>query len=162
MAIVESDFTLTDLIDVEALQKIQDAFSDMSGIASMITDANGIIQTKPSGFTDFCRKYVRNTEEGRRRCQKCDQMGVEKAARAGGSCAYFCHAGLVAFAAPVMAHGHLVGCFVGGQMLTIPPDEKQIRQVAEEIGVDGDELVCAAQDIRIVDKEMIKKVSNAL
>ena len=32
MAIVESDFTLTDLIDVEALQKIQDAFSDMSAL----------------------------------------------------------------------------------------------------------------------------------
>lgn len=162
MAIIESEFTLTDLIDVESLQKIQDAFSDMSGIASMITNANGSIQTKPSGFTDFCQKYVRNTEEGRRRCQKCDKMGVEKAARAGGSCAYFCHAGLVAFAAPIMAHGHLVGCFIGGQMLTIPPDERQIRQVAEDIGVDADDLVSAAQNIRIVDKETIKKVSNAL
>lgn len=162
MAIIESEFTLTDLIDVESLQKIQDAFSDMSGIASMITDANGIIQTRPSGFTDFCQKYVRNTEEGRRRCQQCDKMGVEKAARAGGSCAYFCHAGLVAFAAPIIAHGHLVGCFIGGQMLTIPPDEKQLCQVAEEIGVDADDLMRAAQNIRIVDKETIKKVSNAL
>lgn len=74
MAIIESEFTLTDLIDVESLQKIQDAFSDMSGIASMITDANGSIQTRPSRFTDFCQKYVRNTEEGRRRCHKCDKM----------------------------------------------------------------------------------------
>ena len=80
----------------------------------MITDANGIIQTKPSGFTDFCRKYVRNTEEGRRRCQKCDQMGVEKAARAGGSCAYFCHAGLVAFAAPVNGPRTFGGMFCRG------------------------------------------------
>lgn len=162
MAIIESEFTLTDLIDVESLQKIQDAFSEMSGIASMITNASGVIQTKPSKFSNFCRKYVRSTEEGRKRCEKCDQMGVEKAARVGGSCAYFCHAGLVAFAAPIMAHGHLVGCFVGGQMLTIPPDEKHIRQVAEEIGVDADELVNASRDIRIVDKETIKKVSNAL
>ncbi|MDE5938314.1 MAG: PocR ligand-binding domain-containing protein [Lachnospiraceae bacterium] len=162
MAIIESELKLTDLIDVESLQKIQDAFSDMSGIASMITDGSGIIQTKPSGFTEFCQKHVRNTEEGRKRCQECHRMGVEKAARAGGSCAYFCHAGLVAFAAPIMAHGHLVGCFIGGQMLTIPPDEEQIRRVAEEIGVDADGLVRAAQDIRIVDKETIKKVSNAL
>lgn len=162
MAIIESEFTLTDLIDVESLQKIQDAFSDMSGIASMITDANGVVLTKPSKFTEFCGKYVRNTEEGRKRCQKCDRMGVEKAARAGGSCAYFCHAGMVAFAAPIIAHGHLVGCFVGGQMLTIPPDEGQIRQVAGDIGVDGDELVRASQDIQIVDKETIRKVSNAL
>ena len=89
MAIIESELKLTDLIDVESLQKIQDAFSDMSGIASMITNASGTIQTKPSGFTDFCKKFVRNTEEGRKRCQECDRLGVEKAAKAGGSCAYF-------------------------------------------------------------------------
>ena len=40
MAIIESELKMTDLIDVESLQKIQDAFSDMSGIASMITDAS--------------------------------------------------------------------------------------------------------------------------
>ncbi|MDE6600824.1 MAG: PocR ligand-binding domain-containing protein [Lachnospiraceae bacterium] len=162
MAIIESELKLTDLIDVESLQKIQDAFSDMSGIASVITDAHGIIQTKPSGFTDFCQKYVRNTEEGRRRCEQCDKQGTERAARAGVSCAYFCHAGLVEFAAPIMAHGHLVGCFIGGQLLTIPPEEAQIRQVAGDIGVDADGLVRAAQDIMIVDKETVRKVSNAL
>lgn len=60
MAIIESELKMTDLIDVESLQKIQDAFSDMSGIASMITDASGTIQTKPSGFTDFA-KYTSAT-----------------------------------------------------------------------------------------------------
>lgn len=162
MAVIESELKLTDLIDVESLQKIQDAFSDMSGIASMIADVSGVIQTKPSGFTDFCQRYIRSTEEGRRRCQLCNKQGVERAAKAGGSCAYYCHAGLVTFAAPIMAHGNPVGCFIGGQMLTIPPDEEQIRQVAEEIGVDADGLVCAAQDIRIVGKETVGKVSNAL
>lgn len=162
MAIIEGEFKLTDLIDVESLQKIQDAFSDMSGIASMITDARGVIQTKPSGFTEFCGKYVRSSVEGRKRCEQCDRQGTERAAKAGVSCAYFCHAGLVAFAAPIMAHGHLVGCFVGGQMLTIPPEEEQIRHVAGEIGVDADELVRASRDIRIVDKETVGKVSNAL
>ena len=52
MAIREGEIRLTDLIDVESLQKIQDAFSEMTGIASFITDARGVIQTKPSGFTE--------------------------------------------------------------------------------------------------------------
>ena len=83
MAIIESELKMTDLIDVESLQKIQDAFSDMSGIASMITDASGTIQTKPSGFTDFCKIYARNTEEGRKRCELCDKLGVGLCARSG-------------------------------------------------------------------------------
>ena len=162
MAIIENEFKLTDLVDIETLQKIQNAFTDMSGIASLITDARGVIQTKPSGFTEFCGKYVRNSEEGRRRCEKCGRIGAEKAAKAGVSRAYFCHAGLVAFAAPIMAHGHMVGCFLGGQMLTIPPDEEKTRKVAEEIGVDPDELLRAAKDIRIVDERTVEKVSNAV
>ena len=83
MAVREGEIRLTDLIDVESLQKIQDAFSEMTGIASFITDAHGVIQTKPSGFTDFCQKYVRSTEEGRRRCEECDQIGAAKAAKIG-------------------------------------------------------------------------------
>lgn len=162
MAIIENEFKLTDLIDIETLQKIQDAFSDMSGIAALVTDAHGKIQTKPSGFTEFCGKYVRNTEEGVKRCEKCDKMGAEKAAKAGVSCAYFCHAGMVAFAAPIMAHGYMVGCFIGGQLLTIPPDEDKIRKVADDIGVDGDELMRAAGNVKIVDKRTIEKVSNAI
>lgn len=162
MPIVENEFNLTDLIDVESLQKIQNAFSDVSGVASMITDARGKIQTEPSLFSDFCQKYVRNTEEGRKRCEQCDRIGIGKASKEGASCAYVCHVGLVVFAAPVMAHGHLVGCFLGGQVLTKAPDEKQIRRVAADIGVDADELVEASRRIPIVDKETIKKVSDSL
>ena len=36
---MENELHLTDLIDVEMLQKIQDAFSDMTGIASVTTEA---------------------------------------------------------------------------------------------------------------------------
>ena len=43
---MENELHLTDLIDVEMLQKIQDAFSDMTGIASVTTDADGVAVTK--------------------------------------------------------------------------------------------------------------------
>lgn len=162
MPVIEDRLNLTDLIDLETLQKIQDAFSDMSGIASMITDVQGNILTRVSRFSDFCGKYVRSTEEGRRRCESCDRYGAEKAGRLGVACAYQCHAGLVAFAAPIMAHGHLVGCFVGGQLRTAPPVEEEVKKVAEEIGADPEEMVRAARDIRIVDRETIDKVSNAI
>ena len=162
MAIREGEIRLTDLIDVESLQKIQDAFSEMTGIASFITDARGVIQTKPSGFTEFCQKYVRGTEEGRRRCEECDQIGAAKAAKSGSACAYFCHAGLVEFAAPIMAQDRMAGCFIGGQMLPVPPDAEKKRKVAMEIGVDPEELMNAAWDVRIVDEETIEKVSNSI
>ncbi|MCM1416593.1 MAG: PocR ligand-binding domain-containing protein, partial [bacterium] len=162
MAVIEDTYNLLDLIDLETLQKVQDAFSDMSGIAAVITNVNGTILTKPSGFSDFCSNHIMCTESGKKRCDQCNKMGAEKAAKAKASCAYFCHAGLVEFAAPIMVHGSMVGCIIGGQILTIPPEEDKLKTVAEEIGTDADSLLKAAESIRIVDKRTIEKVSNAL
>ena len=50
---------LTDLINVDMLQKIQDAFSEMTGMAALTTDADGKPVTKGSNFTDYCMKYTR-------------------------------------------------------------------------------------------------------
>lgn len=162
MAVIDDNYHLTDLIDVETLQKVQNAFSDMSGIAAVITDVNGVAITKDSGGCDFCHKYIRSTELGVRQCAECDKMGATKAAKAKAACVYFCHAGLVEFAAPIMAHGTTVGCIVGGQLLTIPLEEKHLREVGEKLGVDAEKLIESAKDIRIVNKQTIDKVSNAL
>ncbi|MDE6320314.1 MAG: PocR ligand-binding domain-containing protein, partial [Lachnospiraceae bacterium] len=75
MAVIEDKYNLTDLIDLETLQKVQDAFSDMSGIAAVITDVNGVAITESSGVSDFCTKHIRSTEIGRTQCAKCDRMG---------------------------------------------------------------------------------------
>ena len=55
--IEEEGLYLTDLIDVETLQSIQDAFSNLVGIAAMTTDASGKPVTKGSNFSEFCSKY---------------------------------------------------------------------------------------------------------
>ena len=48
------ELLLTDLINVSTLQKMQDTFSMMTGMASMTVDAAGNMVTNPSNYTDFC------------------------------------------------------------------------------------------------------------
>jgi len=162
MAIVENELNLTDLIDIATLQKIQDAFSLMTGMAALTTDRNGIAVTKGSNFSDFCMKYTRPSGIGGRRCEQCDKIGAEMAQKEGVSYAYFCHAGLVDFAAPIMAGNQMIGCFIGGQVLTQEPDKEKMRRVAEEIGVDPDEYIEAAGKVRIVGKKTIDKATASL
>lgn len=162
MAIVEDEVTLTDLIDVETLQKIQDSFSLMTGIASLTTDKNGVAVTKGSMFSDFCMLHCRKSKLGRLRCEQCDKRGAEMALEEGVSCAYFCHAGLVDFAAPIMAGGRMVGCFIGGQVLTEPMDEKKVRKTARNLGIDPEALVEASKKVRIVSPAEIKRDTEAL
>lgn len=52
---------LKDFMDLSKLQKIQDAFSDATGLAAIAVGKNGEYITEGSNFTDFCMKYTRAT-----------------------------------------------------------------------------------------------------
>ncbi|MGN0336738.1 MAG: PocR ligand-binding domain-containing protein [Lachnospiraceae bacterium] len=153
---------LTELIDVDTLQRVQDAFSDMTGMAALTTDAEGVAVTNGSNFTDFCMKYTRTTKIGAFRCGLCDKRGAEIALAAGHSCIYDCHAGLVDFAAPIMVDGRMVGSFIGGQVLTEPPDLERYRANAQRMGIDPDAYVEAVKKVKVRDREYVKKASEAL
>ena len=49
---------LKDFMDLGKLQKIQDAFSDATGLAAIAVGKNGEYITEGSNFTDFCMKYI--------------------------------------------------------------------------------------------------------
>lgn len=154
--------SLTDLIDIDVLQQLQDAFSGITGIAALTTDNQGVAVTKGSNFSEFCFEYTRKSAAGCERCEKCDRRGAQMALEQGKSVTYYCHAGLVDFAAPIMAGCHLVGCFIGGQVLPEPPVESEMRRVAEEIGVDPDKYLAAAGKVRVMPKAEIDKAAGFL
>ena len=152
---------LTDLIGVETLQKIQDAFSEMTEMAAQTADSDGIAVTKGSGFEDCCI-MCRNSETGRHRCEKCDIDGAIVSQRENKAYTYDCHAGLVDFAAPIMANGRVIGSFIGGQVFVDAPDIVAARRTAEEIGVDPDEYVEAIRKVPVVSRERVEKATHFL
>ncbi len=159
----KNELYLTNLIDIEMLQRIQDAFGDMTGMAVVTVDDKGEPVTSPTNFTDFCRKYTRCSEEGRRRCEKSDIKGAELSLQTGENYShYHCHAGLVDFAAPIMAGDKMIGGYIGGQILTSPPDLDKFRKIAAEIGVNPDEYVEAVKKVQIVSEEKAAAASNFL
>ena len=153
---------LTDLIDIETLQTMQDAFVKMTGFAAITTDENGVAVTEGSNFTDFCMKYTRQSPIGKKRCEQCNKLGAERALQEGESRTYCCHAGLVNFAAPIMAGDQIMGCCIGGQVLTEPANKKHIRKIAEELMIDADEYTLAAEQVDIVDEETINRAAECL
>ncbi len=156
------ELILTDFISVEMLQKIQDAFSDMVGMAALTADKNGTAVTHGSNFSDFCMKYTRSSPLGAQYCKECDRMGAHMAMDMGRPSVYFCHAGLIDYAAPILANGKIVGCFIGGQVLSHEPDIERIAKVADRLGIDRDEYIEAAKKVRIVDKMTIDKAAAFL
>ncbi|MBQ9438008.1 MAG: PocR ligand-binding domain-containing protein, partial [Lachnospiraceae bacterium] len=158
----EEEIHIVELLDVERVQRLLDTFADMTGMAALAADAEGVPITEGSNFTEFCMKYTRGTEIGLQRCEWCDRYGAEETWNTGKACAYYCHAGLIDYSAPIVARDKLVGCIMGGQVLTAPPDETRFRKIAREIGVDPDEYWDAVRKVNIVPKEQIDKCAAFL
>ena len=127
---------LTDLISVDILQKLQDAFSEMTGMAALTTDKYGTPVTNGSNFSEFCYKYTRKSKLGENRCMRCDKTGAELTMNSHKACSYYCHAGLIDYAAPIMANGEMIGSFIGGQVLPTPPNMDEVEKTAIELGID--------------------------
>lgn len=153
------DIRLVDLMEVKALQKIQDEFSRYTGLASLMTDENGIPVTKGSGFSGFCMDLVRTTKLGCSRCEECDKNGAVLTLKNKRATVYNCHAGLTDFAAPIMLEGKMIGSCIGGQVRTEDVDEEKMAQIAKELGIDPDTFIEAAKKTRCMDKEDVERAA---
>lgn len=152
---------LLDIIDRQTLQSLQDAFADATGMAALTTDDSGSV-TELSNPTDFCMNFTRKSKVGCERCNQCDLQGGAESSKTGRPSVYYCHGGLVDFAAPIILNGQHIGSLIGGQVLPEPPDEEKFRKIAKEIDVDPDEYIKALRKIKIVPKEQIDAAANLL
>lgn len=144
---------IKDFMDMKELQNIQDQFSTATGLAAIAVDAEGNYITKESNFTDFCIHYTRGSEEGLRRCVKCDTecSGV-----------YFCHAGLMDFSADIIVEGEKVGAMIGGQVLPNEPDEGKFSGIAEELGIAPEEYIRAVRKVPVRSEREIRAAAGLL
>ncbi len=159
---LDNELKLTDVIDVDILQQLQDSFSEMTGIAALITDKNGVQITKPSNFTDLCIKYTRAMDLGCNRCKECNKNGTKITMLNGEPYEYECFAGLINFTAPIIINGQIIGSFIGGQILTKEPDLEKFRQIAEELKIDPDAYIEEVKKVRIVDSVFAEKATRFL
>lgn len=155
------DIKLSDVVDIKILQEFQDAFALSTGMASIIVDNEGPI-TAPSNFTNFCIKYTRGSSEGYKRCNDCDIRGGKISAETGKPYVYYCHSGLMDFAAPIIVNGKQIGSVLGGQVLPESPDKDKFRATARALGIDEEKYLKALDEIKIVPKQQIEAAAQLL
>lgn len=153
---------LSELLDMESMMVIQNGFSKLTGMASVLTDENGVPITEGTNFEKFCYELTRSSPVGRSRCENCDRMGAKQTMRSGKAEVYTCHAGLCDFAAPIIVDGRFLGAYVGGQVLMEKPDEQAVRATAAELGIDPDAYVEAVREIPVLDRKRIEDAAEFL
>lgn len=160
--LVEKKIELSDVIDLQFLQELQDTFADAVGVASLTVDDKGPV-TRPSNFSDFCKNHIRNNPEGFQKCNECDINAGKEAYAAGKPVIYYCHAGLMDFSAPIIINGKQIGAMLGGQVLTTPPDIEKFQAIFALLGAEAEqEIRQALGEIKIVPEERIKAAAKLM
>ena len=106
---------LDDVIDLTALQKIQDCFSKATGFAAVTVDYCGRPLLEYSGFCKFCTR-LRKDPNFNERCRQSDAHGSLEAARRNDAYVYTCHAGLIDLAIPIIVEGEYIASMLCGQV----------------------------------------------
>ena len=124
---------LQELLDVEELQRLQDGFSLAFGIASVITDPDGMPVTNPSGFSGVC-KLVRTSPEGVCRCVQSDAaMGMPT--DGGFRMGHCLSAGLLDAGVSIGVDGVHLGNWLIGQVMDEDADVPSLVKYADVIGI---------------------------
>ncbi len=144
---------ISDIIDLKVLEQIMVDWSNATGMATIAVDHEGKYCSGEVGFTDFCIKYTRGSQEGMRRCVKCDNECKGT---------YFCHAGLMDFSTDIVVDGHYLGKIIGGQILPEEPDESKFRKLAGEFGINPDEYIEALSKIPVRSEASIRSSAKLL
>ncbi|HOZ44964.1 MAG TPA: PocR ligand-binding domain-containing protein [Candidatus Hydrogenedentes bacterium] len=129
-----SPLSISDIIDMDMLQLIQDAYARVAGVSSTIM-RRGVWETSPSGTIALCMKYLREltvTGSQEKRCVRSDCLdeGVitiihkEDTHHSPPFWIYWCHAGLVDFCTPILDEaGREIALFYGGQVVLAGQDD---------------------------------------
>ncbi len=159
---MEYKLNLTDLIDKTILQRMQDAFSKMTGIAVITMNADIEMVVQGSQITDFCRDCHKSGSAAYSQCKQCNKQGAEKAMKERKAVAYTCPMGLVCFAAPIVVQDELLGCFIGGQVLLQEPDPDKIREYALKFEMNPDECIKNGKKIKVLTQKELDSAMDIL
>lgn len=148
-----TSISITDILDVAELQRMQDTLADTLNVASLITSPTGEHITRPSNFCLLCT-MVRQTECGHKRCCSSDLMIAKNGFEDSASKFTPCHSvGLWDTGACIYVGGHHIANWYIGQVRVATQNVEQIYAYAEELGLDKDEFYRAYLEVPLVDEQ---------
>ncbi len=150
-----------DVFDVAEIQKIQDAFADAVGVASLITAPDGSPLTQPSNFCRFCH-MVRNTGSGALSCQNSD-FHLGNLSREKGLAYQKClSTGMTDACATIYAGDRVIALWLIGQVFIGSEDRESILLNAVDHGLEAGEAAAALSEVKTIPAERFERAIEAL
>lgn len=156
-----STIDFSELIDLETIQRLQDQFSEATGVASVITLTDGTPITEPSNFTRLCRDIIRKTQRGCENCYKSD-AAIGAYSVKGPIIKRCLSGGLWDAGAAITVGGKHVANWLIGQVRDENIKEFQLVAYAREIGADEDAVLQAFREVPRMSIQRFEKIAKLL
>jgi len=148
------------------VQTIQDLFSEVGQISSLVIDMQGNPLTQVSHPCSLC-PMMQSTPSGRQACHASWQAFAHDSvttAEASGSKYFTCHAGLQYIGAPVYDNGAQISLLLAGQFYWQAPDLREegerVRRLASIHNLPIEPLQKAAREIPVIDPAQHARVES--
>ncbi|MHC1723568.1 MAG: PocR ligand-binding domain-containing protein [Aminipila sp.] len=154
------EYNFTNLFDLSEIQRIQDAFSFSTGVASIITKVDGTPITKPSNFCSLCN-IIQKTEKGLKNCMLSHSI-IGKPKKDGPQIKKCFCGGLIDGGANIIVGDQHVANWHIGQILTSEYSIDDMLTYADEIGVERDIFINELNKVNQVSKQQFTDICNSL
>lgn len=129
---------LTDFINVELLQSMQDMFVKSTGLIAHILDQDGNPITYNSVRDEFYEKVIKSSPLAVEEHQQQRRLGAMKALIEEKPYIHDCFGCVKRFAVPIIIRGQYLGCFMGGRAIIEEPVRKSCDVWADSFKLDKD------------------------
>ena len=153
--------TFGELFKIDEIQRLQDEFSQATGVASIITNPGGEPITKPSNFCRLCNDIIRKTGKGLKNCFKSDAV-IGRENPDGPTVQPCLSGGLWDAGAAISIGGKHIANWLIGQVRDETQSEEKILLYAQEIGTDQAAFMEAFHEVPSMSYDRFKLVSQAL
>ncbi len=121
------EYDIRDLLNLEKLQKITEAFHAETGLSTSVVDKDGTILVG-YGWQEICTRFHRAHEKTARNCLKSSEAITERLKENKPHVVHKCPNGLFDAAVPVIVDGQHIASLFTGQFLMVRPDISDIEQ----------------------------------
>ena len=150
-----------DLFKLSDLQRLQDLFAEVWGVAALITYPDGTPITRPSNFSCLCSEIIRRNPKGLRNCRLSDAM-IGRHNPSGPTIQRCLSAGLSNAGASITVGGRHLANWLIGQVRNEAQSEEQMMAYAREIGADETAFRDAYRKLPTMPQEKFDQIAHAL
>ncbi len=160
--LIDGKYSITDILNVEDLRQILEAFSAATGFTSGLVDQSTKKILISTGWRDICTKFHRAYKDSAIHCKTSNikltnnlnvegQINIEQ-----------CESGLVDGATPIIIKGKHLANLSSGQIFFEQPDLDRFRKQAEQYGYEIEAYLEAVKKVPVVSEARFRELLKFL